>query len=105
MDNTSYYKHEKKEQERLRRKNLITSKRQRTANKIHFCEKCGCEIPKGDSVWWYKPYPVKNKITGKVTWSHWRTRCVSHEPMRYNPDNFNEEVSEHSYEDNGYGKY
>ena len=95
----------KLEEERLNKLNTITYKFQRKAKKSHFCETCGCEIPKGDLVWWYKPYPIKNKSKGKVKWFKWRTRCIDHPPVKYEPSTFNEEVSESSYEYNGYGRY
>lgn len=46
----------------------------RTARKSHTCEYCGCEIPKGDYYWSWKPYPDKNK------WYGWRKRCLEHKP-------------------------
>lgn len=78
---------------------IINYKICRTARKTHFCEKCGAEIRKGDTIWWYKPYPIREQ------WFKWKPRCTSHEPTRYNPETFKECVSEYSFEDNGFGMY
>lgn len=50
----------------------------RKARKSHTCECCGCEIPKGDYYYSYKPYPDKK------TWFGWRKRCLNHKPLRHN---------------------
>ena len=47
------------------------------ARKSHTCEKCGCEIPKGDNYYIFKPYP---RFKG---WYTWRKRCIEHEPKYY----------------------
>ena len=47
---------------------------QRKALKSHTCEACGCEIPKGDYYYTYKPFPK-----GKY-WFGWRKRCLDHKP-------------------------
>ena len=61
----------------------IVYKIQRTARKSHTCELCGCEIHKGEQIWWYKPKPEYNKRTKKKTYNGWRKRCRDHEPKSY----------------------
>ena len=63
--------------------NYIVYKFRRTARKSHTCELCGCEIHKGEDIWWYKPKPKYNKITKKKLYSSWRKRCGDHEPKSY----------------------
>lgn len=81
----------------------ITYKFQREARKSHFCSICGCEIHRHELVWWWKPYP--RKIGSKVIHYKWRTNCWEHEPMRYNVDDFDEDVCEGSYAENGYERW
>jgi len=52
--------------------------KQRKALKSYTCEKCGCEIPKGDLYWEYKPLPDSKY------WSKWRKRCIDCKPIYYN---------------------
>ena len=65
----------------------IEYKKQRTARKSHTCEMCGCEIHKGEAIWWYKPKPdyikVRGNRKGKKTYNEWRKRCGEHEPKSY----------------------
>jgi len=53
------------------------------AKKSHTCDMCGCEIPIGDQVWWYKPNPTYNNRTKKNDYYKWRTRCIKHEPHNH----------------------
>jgi|LGOV01.1.fsa_nt_gb hypothetical protein len=53
------------------------------AKKTHICDQCGCEIPIGDQVWWYKPNPTYNRNTKKNDYYKWRTRCIKHEPKSH----------------------
>jgi len=53
------------------------------ATKTHMCDMCGCEIPIGDQVWWYKPNPTYNRKTKKNDYYKWRTRCIDHEPKNH----------------------
>lgn len=50
----------------------IKALHQRRALKSKICEVCGCEIPKGDLYFQYKPYRGK-----------WRNRCIDHKPLYY----------------------
>lgn len=96
-------KEEQEYYEHLASLGKITYKRQTIANKQHFCSVCGCEIHKGEMCWWWKPYPLKRN--GKVRWFKWRTNCWDHEPMRYNEDEFDADVCEGSFQNNGYGNF
>ena len=49
------------------------------ARKSHTCEKCNCEIPKGDSYYRYKPYPDHHNRL----WYGWRKRCLNCKPIKY----------------------
>ena len=53
------------------------------AKKSHTCDICGCEIPIGDHIWWYKPNPTYNKKTKKNDYYKWSTRCIDHEPRSH----------------------
>jgi len=55
----------------------VNSVQQHKAQKSYVCEVCGCEIPKGDYYYTYKPYPRKNY------WYGWRKRCIDHKPVIY----------------------
>ena len=67
-------------------KGTINSKKYVKAQKSHTCEKCNCEIPKGDYYWIYKPVP-----TSKF-WFTWRKRCLSCEPKHYEEVNHYEDL-------------
>lgn len=56
----------------------------RTAKKSYTCEKCGCEIPKGDHYWNWKPLPTQRY------WFAWRKRCIDCEPRHYDEVNYYE---------------
>lgn len=57
----------------------------RTAKRNYTCEKCGCEIPKGDFYWNWKPLPTKKY------WFTWRKRCIDCEPKFYDEVNYYED--------------
>lgn len=61
---------------------------QRKAMKSYICEKCGCEIPKGDLYWEYKP--LKKKIGNKTYFERWRKRCIDDKPYHYDEANYYE---------------
>lgn len=66
---------------------LISYKFLRIAAKSHTCEMCGCEIHKGEHIWWYKPKPnyfkVRRGFKGSKSYNKWRKRCFNCEPRSY----------------------
>ena len=66
---------------------LINYKFLRIAAKSHTCEMCGCEIHRGEHIWWYKPKPNYFKVNrnrkGFKTYNIWRKRCFNCEPLSY----------------------
>jgi len=63
-------------------KGRIKYKFRRVARKNYTCEMCGCEIPKGDVYFEYKPI-FYDKYNKKSIYDHWRKRCYNHEPKSY----------------------
>ena len=64
---------------------------QRKASKSYTCEKCGCEIPKGDLYFEYKPLPTK------TYWSIWRKRCMDCKPHHYDEAQFYQNIDLTNY--------
>ena len=66
---------------------IIKYKFLRTARKTHTCEMCGCEIHKGEHIWWYKPKPdyskANKRFKARKTYNIWRKRCFNCEPLSY----------------------
>lgn len=63
----------------------VNHKFMRVAKKSYTCEKCGCEIPKGDYYWSWKPLPSRRY------WFAWRKRCIDCEPRYYDEVNYYED--------------
>lgn len=81
------YSDYKQMQKQESNKGIIKTKKQVLAAKSHTCEKCGCEIPKGDYYWIYKPLPTKK------FWYTWRKRCYDCEPKFYDEVNYYEDYN------------